>query len=301
MTKPLVSFCIFTYNQENFVEDALRGAFNQNYDNMEIIISDDCSTDNTLKKIQNIVYNYKGTKKIIINENEKNLGIAENVNKTLYELTHGDIILLAAGDDVSLPERTKTTVEYFDKFPEITSLSFESEQVDENLKPIDNFVCDIRNNNYSILTLNDYLAFKDFIIFSGDSRALKRSVLQQFKPIKIAKSEDIYIFIRSLILGSVCYVRQPLVKRRMHGNNASLKKYDKNEKSLFLKQCFNDIDWAFEKKLLTDYEMKLLKKKIHNISNSFELDHLKPRASKIDLLKYGFLTLKFDFEKLRGK
>ena len=46
---PLVSFGIITYNQEQFILDTLKGAVSQEYDNMEIIVSDDNSTDKTFE------------------------------------------------------------------------------------------------------------------------------------------------------------------------------------------------------------------------------------------------------------
>ena len=45
--KPLVSYCIVSYNAEKFIQEAIESALNQDYYPMEIIISDDCSTDNT--------------------------------------------------------------------------------------------------------------------------------------------------------------------------------------------------------------------------------------------------------------
>ena len=67
--KPLVSFCIITYNQENYILDALNGAVNQDYENLEIIVSDDCSKDNTFGVIENFVKTYQGRHKIILNRN----------------------------------------------------------------------------------------------------------------------------------------------------------------------------------------------------------------------------------------
>ena len=65
--KPLVSYCIVSYNAEKFIQEAIESALNQDYYPMEIIISDDCSTDNTYEVIKNVTSEYKGDKKIIIN------------------------------------------------------------------------------------------------------------------------------------------------------------------------------------------------------------------------------------------
>ena len=51
---PLVSFGIITYNQEQFILDTLKGAVSQEYDNMEIIVSDDNSTDKTFEIVEKL-------------------------------------------------------------------------------------------------------------------------------------------------------------------------------------------------------------------------------------------------------
>lgn len=221
--KPLVSFCIITYNQENYILDALNGAVNQDYENLEIIVSDDCSKDNTFDVIENFVKTYQGRHKIILNRNPINLGIAKHCNKVLYELAQGDYILIAGGDDVSHPQRASMSVDYFYKFPQIKSLSFLSEQTDMNLKPTINYEQQCSVHNYSIFTLDDYLSYYDFRIFSGDSRALRREVIDKFPPLSEAHAEDIFLFFRSLLLGSICYIREPMVKRRIHNSNVSLR------------------------------------------------------------------------------
>ena len=56
---PLVSFGIITYNQEQFILDTLKGAVSQEYDNMEIIVSDDNSTDKTFEIVESFVKSYE--------------------------------------------------------------------------------------------------------------------------------------------------------------------------------------------------------------------------------------------------
>lgn len=268
---PLVSFCIFAYNQENFIKDAINGALSQEYDHLEIIISDDCSTDRTYNKIQNAVHGYSGPHKVILNRNETNLGIAQHVNKILYEVAKGEIVLLAGGDDVSMPNRTQVSVDFFQKFPQLTSLSFWSQQVDVNLNPIEYGPGNLCPGTYSIYTLEDYLNFKDFIIFSGDSRALRRSVIDSFPPIKYASAEDITLFVRSLLIGSICYIREPLVLRRIHGSNVSTrhnKGWRKGLDSLF-QQFIYDIDIAITKNHINESQRPLVIKKIKAIKNIF--------------------------------
>lgn len=60
MGDELVSVIICAYNQQEFVGEAIQSALNQTYSPLEIIISDDLSTDSTFEIIQNAVSKYKG-------------------------------------------------------------------------------------------------------------------------------------------------------------------------------------------------------------------------------------------------
>ena len=109
---PLVSFCITCYNQERYIGDALSGAFAQTYRPIEIVISDDCSTDNTQSIIEKKIAEYRdrgGDCAVIFHRNERNLG---NLGNWLGfgRLAHGAIRVKADGDDISLPERTEKVV-----------------------------------------------------------------------------------------------------------------------------------------------------------------------------------------------
>lgn len=267
VNRPLVSFCILTYNQEIYIKDAINSAFRQTYAPLEIIISDDCSTDNTVELVKSMANSYEGEHSIILNFNKQNLGIREHFNKVLYELVTGEIILFAGGDDVSSPERAQIYVDYFNKFPELMSISCQSKEVDAQLKPLDNNM--EWDSSYTIYTLNDYIEHRDFIIYSGDSRGIRKDVINKFPPLKYPRAEDIYIFLRSLLLGSACYIRQPLVLRRNHENNASKIRNKKYEE--FILQTTEDIKYAYQNKFITLRKKEMLNKKMAYVKEQFEL------------------------------
>jgi len=109
------SVLLLTYNQEGFVQEALQSLLAQDYDNLEIVVSDDGSKYNTWLIIQKMALEYKGSKKIILNRNDLNLGIVGNYNKA-YLLSSGDLIFTAAGDDISLPTRCSACIQYWLSF-----------------------------------------------------------------------------------------------------------------------------------------------------------------------------------------
>ena len=109
---PQVTFVLFAYNQDQFIHEAVSSALMQDYELLTIIISDDCSDDKTFEIIKSTVNSYVGPHKVILNRNEINLGrhgFCAHVNK-VFELVEDDLIIIAAGDDISLPERTSVLV-----------------------------------------------------------------------------------------------------------------------------------------------------------------------------------------------
>lgn len=97
MTQPLVSIFMTTYNHELYIEEALRSCLNQTYSNIEIVISDDASSDNTPLILKKIKEEYPD--KIKLNLNKVNLGLKLNANLCL-SLCVGEYIAFFSGDDV---------------------------------------------------------------------------------------------------------------------------------------------------------------------------------------------------------
>ena len=104
-TTPLVSICIPTYNGAKYVEETIECAINQTYRNIEIIITDDQSTDNTIKICNSFALK---DDRIKVFQNKKNLGLLGNwcevINRTSKE---SDWIKFLFQDDLM----DKTTVE----------------------------------------------------------------------------------------------------------------------------------------------------------------------------------------------
>lgn len=112
MTAPIASVILLTYNQEQFVEEAFLSLLNQDMDDLEIIVSDDCSSDATWERIQVLADNYRGLKKIIHSRNAENIGIVSNYFAAVKQST-GELIFTAAGDDISLPNRCSNSIRFW--------------------------------------------------------------------------------------------------------------------------------------------------------------------------------------------
>lgn len=107
--RPLVTFALFAYNQEKFIREAVEGAFSQTYSPLEIILSDDCSSDRTFEIMREMAKGYSGAHSVRIRKNKINLGIVNHLAAVTSE-ARSEYIILAAGDDVSVEIRTEITV-----------------------------------------------------------------------------------------------------------------------------------------------------------------------------------------------
>ena len=105
--RPLVSMLLIAYQQPDTVARAIRGALAQTYSPLEIVISDDASNDNTFAAMQAAVAGYAGPHRIVLNRNPHNLGIGAHLSY-LVGRSKGELLFVAAGDDVSLPQRCET-------------------------------------------------------------------------------------------------------------------------------------------------------------------------------------------------
>ena len=108
----LVSIVIPTYNQEEFVEETIESVLSQTYKNVEIIITDDGSVDDTARIIES--YANRFPSKIIPVLNGTNVGIAGNLNKGL-ERVRGEYIAWLGGDDIMLPTKLEEQVQILAK------------------------------------------------------------------------------------------------------------------------------------------------------------------------------------------
>jgi len=290
---PLVSLVLFSYNHERYIKEAVDGALSQTYSPLEIILSDDCSTDNTYNIIERIVANYSGKHYITINRNKKNLGLVSHLNK-VFSMASGQVIVLCAGDDVSLPNRVTHTVVAFEKDTDLKYVDLEKVVIDENGYLINNaHLCQSEGVLVSV-NLKKYISKDPDLRFNGAGRAIHRSVITTFGPLMDnAQTEDTTYNLRCLMAGRGLFMGIPGILYRQHPNSLSAQaslhkmsvdgiscqyKFDADlalEKRLIEKKTYLDIiSWiniskairvvdrdVFFKKKITDIVVDLLKNK----------------------------------------
>ncbi len=206
----LATFFLITYNQELYVREAIEGAFSQTYSPLEIVISDDCSTDGTFRIIEGMCAKYDGPHNIVINRNRENLGLIGHINR-ITSLSSGELIIYAAGDDISLPERAEKLVERYLSSGGKASLIHSSVYLIDNdgnrvgmrLPPEIAGALDIRG-----------MAVSSALII-GATSAFTRNIEEIFGLITYSKCiEDLVMGFRSALTGGLECIAEPLILYR---------------------------------------------------------------------------------------
>ena len=113
--KPLVSVLIPCYNCDQYVKEAVKSIIEQSYTNLEILVIDDGSTDNTGNILKELA---KEDTRIVYIKNEKNLKLIATLNKGL-DLCKGKYIARMDADDISVPTRIEKQVDFLEKHSNI--------------------------------------------------------------------------------------------------------------------------------------------------------------------------------------
>ena len=124
MEKPFVSFCMTSYNQRDYALVALEAAFRQDYPNMEILVSDDASTDGSVEAFRQLLDRHSHLKdRVTILTSDRNVGCTVNYEKLIRE-AKGELIIAADGDDISEPNRVSRIVEEWVKMGKTAAVVF---------------------------------------------------------------------------------------------------------------------------------------------------------------------------------
>lgn len=122
---PKVSVMIVTYNQKHLIRETIDSVLLQDYENLEIVVADDASTDGTQDVLQDYFSRWPGKFVLVLNKN--NVGITGNCNAALKACS-GELIAVLGGDDVFLPGKISKQVALFLNNPEV-SLSYHAVDV----------------------------------------------------------------------------------------------------------------------------------------------------------------------------
>ncbi len=219
---PLITFYVITYNQERFIQQAIEGAFSQTWNPLEVVLSDDCSTDRTFEIMQRMAAAYSGPHTVIVNRNEHNVGVGRHINRVL-ELSHGEFIIASGGDDVSLPERTRRLYDCWKSSPNAWLVYSNLVETDEHGSAIlnrDFAALNLQHGNSDISEWGLLEHIQERIpSVHGATFGYPRELFSMFGPFaNDVVFEDGVLNWRAECLGTVRLCRDRLVLHRNHSN-----------------------------------------------------------------------------------
>lgn len=272
--RPLVTFALFAYNQEKYIRDAVEGAFSQTYEPLEIILSDDCSSDRTFKIMEKMAAEYSGAHSVVLRRNEENIGLAAHFSQVIQE-SQGEIVIIAAGDDISFASRTEDSVRIFSKQPDVTAVLLSAEVINQAGEAMGLKIISRSKAKERIQTLQDLLSWRHATF--GATRAIRKEVFTKFGPFQAnCPTEDTPLLLRSLICGKNVLSPRKGISYRKHDNNlsgaASLAKmntdaiYAQYERDISKARMIGQISREDEQKLLgwvlRDKKFRFIRQKI---------------------------------------
>lgn len=213
--EPLVSVCIPTYNGYPFLEYTLDSLFNQTYENIEIVVIDNASTDDT-----NLLINkYKNNNNFKYLRNKKNIGGA-NFNKALLA-GNGNYIAIFHSDDIYKPEIISKQMRTMEEYKEIAAVFTMGYKIDENNKVIGKYNIPRKLKNKTIFSFKDI--FEEFLINGNSfllcpSFFLKKDIINNigiFPPYKFRTGGDVEYWFRILSRYKIAILDEKLMKRRI--------------------------------------------------------------------------------------
>lgn len=235
MNTPLVSVVCLCYNHERFVEEAIQSVQNQTYSNIQTIVVDDYSTDNSVQVIRRSLLHYPSAELISLSSNVGNCK-AFNIG---FEKAKGDFIIDLSSDDVLLPERIEKGVRMFQAVGEEVGVNFtDAEQIDETGKNLG-----LHSDRFSHDTIPEGDVYREVIsryFINSPTMMIRRAVFEKLGGYDESLAyEDFDFWVRSSRYFKYCYSAEPLVKRRIVSSSLGKKQYSTGSKQLrsTLKVC----------------------------------------------------------------
>jgi glycosyltransferase involved in cell wall biosynthesis len=256
---PLVSICIPTYNGETYIVEALESAIKQTYSNLEIIVSDDDSSDDTLKRID--AYQSKTVIPIKIHHHTPS-GIGANWNNCVTK-ANGDYIKFLFQDDVLEPNCILKMMDLAITNPQLGMVyckrNFIYTQLTPKLKKFIEYYSNLHmywddvKVETGILSGKTYLKDRQLLnspknkIGEPTNVLLKKSCFDKVGYFNetLEQTLDSEYWYRVMCYYDVGFIDRPLVKFRLHEKQASVinKQRDIPDNNLIYKLYYKDLFW----------------------------------------------------------
>lgn len=201
---------LLCFNQERFVRDAVRDLLAQDLENLEILLSDDCSTDSSYSILEEEARQYDGPHKVIVHRTPRNLGLNRHINLLLSKAS-GDVLIPFAGDDRFRPDRARRLLDRIEADGSLLAHS-KADFIDESCNPVPPMHTD------ATLYVTDDLRTiaRSKGLFIGATAAWRREIFSKYGPLPEAEAyEDLILGFRGALERRISFVPEPLVQYRV--------------------------------------------------------------------------------------
>lgn len=211
--RPLVSILLITYRQRDTIGAALRSALAQTWQPLEIIASDDASGDGTWEALRAAAEGYTGPHRLLLNRNDTNLGIGAHLSR-LAQMAQGELLVVAAGDDISLPQRVQRIVEAWlanDRRPDVIASALADIDTEGRVHG-----AIVPSDLARYTSLAQWAAEPPHVV--GAAQAWTKRLFDRFGPLPPGTvAEDLVMVFRAIGSGGAITLREPLVQYRRGG------------------------------------------------------------------------------------
>lgn len=217
-----VSVVISTYNGENYIVEQLESIRTQTVPVDEVIISDDCSKDNTVSVIHNYIVTHHLTNSWKIYRNEKNKGWIQNFHDLLY-IARGDIVFLCDQDDIWFSDKVSNMVSIMAQNSEVNCLSasFVPKFMENKGIKLSSFYRKQMINDGKLKRIP--INVKSVHLMSeGCTMCVRKSFLDEVKELWFSGwAHDDFLWKTALCTGGLYRLNKVTLYRRLHTNNVS--------------------------------------------------------------------------------
>jgi glycosyltransferase involved in cell wall biosynthesis len=217
-----ISVACCTYNGERFLRRQIDSILGQSTPPDEIVICDDCSTDDTPRILKE--YRAKYGDRIRAVFNDRNIGPIRNFEQAI-KMTSGDVVFLSDQDDVWLPEKVKTYVRRFEKDPNARLIFSNGILIDEDDRPLGTTLWDQwpRSRERLKRWRKNRLAFIDLVqninIATGATMAFRKELKEEMFPFNFPVGfwHDQWMALVASASDSLRFFKAALIQYRVHG------------------------------------------------------------------------------------
>lgn len=213
-----VSVLILTYNAEKFIRASLDSVLGQEFKDLHIVVSDDCSSDTTCAILRDYAERHPGL--FTLNLNPENVGITRNANIAL-SLCRGEFVAFHAGDDIMLPSKLAKQVAYFDAHPDCALCYHNLELFDSDTDASMGLYNTPLRNPARQGTARELIKHGCFV--GGNAVMVRRKLIPEcgYNPIfPVASDWQLWIAV-TINGGLIGYVDEVLARYRRHANNTT--------------------------------------------------------------------------------